>query len=141
MIATRRIDSATDCKEDLYTIRRILVRRLQSTSKGVSRKARVERHRAFAREWESYRRNGAFDLLRRAVSIGPAVAAEAGEGWRNSFLLELAASARPLRLQRSIEPETHGDLGVCAVDFQARAVSADPQSNLFNQQYPLDQAV
>ncbi len=95
MIAESQATGATLAREETYEIRRALVARLQSAARGVTRRRRVEHHRAFARDWERFRDEGRLGLLRRALEIGPAVASEAGSDWRVSFLLGLAAGLVP----------------------------------------------
>lgn len=87
--STRTPDEVT--REDTYALRRILVGRLQRSSRGISRRERVEQLRLFAEEWTSFLEDGRLPLLRRALAFGPAVASEAGGLWRRSFLLSLAS--------------------------------------------------
>ncbi len=88
-------------QEDTYALRRILVERLQKSSRGVSRRERVEQLRRFAEEWTSFLEDGRLPLLRRALAVGPAVASEAGDLWRKSFLLGLASQ---IGWDRAAEP-------------------------------------
>ncbi len=101
-----RIEAASG-PEGVYALRRILVGELQKVCRGVTRRTRVERHRRFAEEWRSFRDEGRLPLLERAVALGPAVAAEAGDLWRKSFLLSLASGRVPaagaLRLVAPVE--------------------------------------
>lgn len=101
MIAFSTQTSDEITPEDTYALRRILVGRLQRSSRGVSRRERVEQLRLFAEEWTSFLEDGRLPLLRRALAFGPAVASEAGGLWRKSFLLNLASQAES---DRATEP-------------------------------------
>ena len=90
MIAFSNESAERTEREDNYALRRILVGRLQRSSRGVSRRARMEQLRRFSDEWKTYLEEGRLDLLRRALAVGPAVALDAGDLWRRSFLLDLA---------------------------------------------------
>ena len=143
----------TSSQEDKYALRRILVGRLQRACRGVSRRTRFQRHRSFIEEWSAYERLGRQDLLWRAVTVGPAVGAEVGETWRDSFLLRLAA-AGPLGVisSRSVDGgvETSrsrnlikvlGKTRVCEVDLNSARADSNHQGNLFQQVTPRALAV
>jgi hypothetical protein len=89
--SNQSLDGTT--REDTYAVRRILVGRLQRSSRGIPRRERVEQLRRFAEEWTTFLEDGRLPLLRRALAFGPAVASEAGDLWRRSFLLGLACQA------------------------------------------------
>ncbi len=135
MIAICREDSARKDREERYALRRLLVGRLQKASRGIPRRSRFEHHRQFAEEWSRFARDGRLDLLKRALLVGPAVAAEAGEGWRASLLLSLAADVvspvalrrhEPTRRTRSVR-ESAGEQAGSALDSPV-GVAAEARS-------------
>jgi hypothetical protein len=91
MIAVNEDWSEVRSRQETYALRRILVGELQRASRGVPRRIRAERLRRFAEEWMEFVQERRLGLLRRAVALGPAVAAEAGDLWPASLLLALAA--------------------------------------------------
>ena len=61
-------------REEIYALRRILVGRLQRSSRGVPRRGSASSGlRQFAEEWTSFLEGGRLPLLRRRAGLGPAV--------------------------------------------------------------------
>ena len=86
MIATQYEDPARREREEIYAVRRILIRRLQKATRGVPRKERVGAMRSFVAEWERLRageggelraaaRQGGFELR----SVVPVIRIEAAQ--------------------------------------------------------------
>jgi hypothetical protein len=123
MIAICREDSVRKSREERYALRRVLVARLQKVSRGIPRRSRFESHRQFATEWERCTREGRLDLVHRALVVGPAVAAEAGEDWRSSFLLSLAADSATLRPVSRPIAESGGAQATSALDSSSESGS------------------
>ena len=126
MIAFSNQSPEETTREDTYALRRILVGRLQRSSRGVPRRERVEQLRRFAEEWTSFLEGGRLPLLRRALAFGPAVASEAGDLWRRSFLLGLASqvdsdpAAEP-EPAPATRPEPSSGRGACPPSGRERA--------------------
>lgn len=53
--------------DELYALRRILVKRLQAASRGVPRRVRFQAQQDFIREWDEARRNGTWGTLAQTL--------------------------------------------------------------------------
>jgi hypothetical protein len=70
MIATQYEDPARREREEVYAVRRILIRRLQKATRGIPRKDRVVALRSFIAEWERLRTGPGMADLRIAAQQG-----------------------------------------------------------------------
>jgi hypothetical protein len=118
MIATRFEDPRQKAREETYALRRILVRRLQKATRGVSRRERVEQHQRFAEEWRIFSTDGRLAAVRQALASGE-VPAWGGMESSESLLIRLAAGCRDnldSQPQFTKEPENPGESGVPGLD-------------------------
>ena len=70
MIATQHEDPARREREEVYAVRRILIRRLQKATRGIPRRDRVVALRSFVAEWERLRSGPGMADLRAAAQQG-----------------------------------------------------------------------
>lgn len=85
-------------REQKYSLRRILVRRLQATNRGVSRRQRVEQHRRFAEEWGRIILGGRVEELLGFVQGKWGLDAGLEEG----LIRHLATEVRPIPLENVV---------------------------------------
>lgn len=89
MIAMSHEDRQKQSREHVYALRRLLVRELQRSTHGISRRERVRLQRAFAQEWEQVAAERRFPELQRILRAGqPAREGAASD----SVLVKLARS-------------------------------------------------
>ena len=95
MIATREEDPGRMAREQIYSLRRILVRRLQGITKGVTRRERVLRMRRFAEEWQDLRTTDGLQNLLQALA--PSRTEPGGSGPKEETLLRSLARAEEVQ--------------------------------------------
>ena len=90
--------SGPEGREQKYSLRRILVRRLQAANQGVSKRQRVEQHRRFAEEW------GRLVLGGRVEELLGFVQGKWGldEGLEEGLIRHLATEVRPIPLENVV---------------------------------------
>lgn len=73
LFAGRRQVATEREKQALYLLRRVLVKRLQAATRGISRGARVAAHRRFVEQWGEFSRTGRLEFLSGLVpeTTGP----------------------------------------------------------------------
>jgi len=105
MIATR-VDP--DSREQKYSLRRILVRRLQAANRGVPRRLRVEQHIRFADEWAQLVQGRRVEEVLGFVQGKWGLDADLEEG----LIQRLATEVRPIPLEnivrRGVEEQFEG---------------------------------
>ena len=85
-------------REQKYSLRRILVRRLQAANRGVPRRQRVEQHIRFADEWAHLVQEGRVEEILGFVQGKWGLDAGLDEG----LIQRLATEVRPIPLENAV---------------------------------------